>query len=236
MKADPFAKYYSGLLTPEERFRLMLAAAARGDEAERERQANASGQMTLSVLDHWPYAQAFNELSLHYFIETLEGAALYFDAWSCCDDARDDFGSDETAEDREEKDENAVEQEPGAEGSERETDERLLQSLDRVLALGYEFRTQADGWKLFCERLNIPPFLLWEDLTGFDRIQDALALIAGTDSLPGPAFTSKGYLRYLNRVIRPPGAPELAVCPLTVEGVADGIEKYFRERVKFWGG
>jgi hypothetical protein len=77
---------------------------------------------------------------------------------------------------------------------------------------------------------------LWEDLTGFGRIQEALAFIARTDSLPGPAFAPEGYLCYLNRIIHPPGAPELAVCPLTVEGVADAIEKYFRKRVKFWGG
>jgi hypothetical protein len=76
MNAKAVARHY-GSLTPEERFRLILAASARGDEAERDRLANASGRISLSVPDHSPYAHAFQELALLSFIELLDQAASY---------------------------------------------------------------------------------------------------------------------------------------------------------------
>ncbi len=76
MKAPPLAKNYK-CLTPEERFRLILAASGRGDEAERDRLKNAGGRITLSLQDHAPYAQAFGDLALLIFIELLEEAASY---------------------------------------------------------------------------------------------------------------------------------------------------------------
>ena len=47
MKVPPLAKNYS-LLTPEERFRLILAASGRGDVAERAQLGNAGRGITLS--------------------------------------------------------------------------------------------------------------------------------------------------------------------------------------------
>jgi hypothetical protein len=92
-------------------------------------------------------------------------------------------------------------------------------------------RTKADGWKLFCERLNLPPFQLWQlgPLPGFDRLQRGLGLAEQA------AFTSEGFLRWLNRV-RPAGEPELAHLPLTVEGIAEAAERMFRERAAWWCG
>ena len=89
-------------------------------------------------------------------------------------------------------------------------------------------RTKADGWKLFCARLTVPPFLLWEGFPGFDRLQRALALTEKA------AFTPEKFLRWLNTV-RPAGKPELTEAPLTVEGVADANEKVFRQRTAWWG-
>ena len=74
MKAPPLAKNYKAL-TPEERFRLILAASGRGDEAEAARLVNAGGRITLSVPDHSPYAHAFSDLALMTFIDLLEEAA-----------------------------------------------------------------------------------------------------------------------------------------------------------------
>jgi hypothetical protein len=92
-------------------------------------------------------------------------------------------------------------------------------------------RTKADGWKLFCERLNVPPFLVWEcgALPGYDRLRRALTLAEKA------AFTADGFLRWLNRT-RPAGRPEQAGVPLTVEGVADATERLFREHAAWWNG
>src|SRR5262249_18691687 len=101
--------------------------------------------------------------------------------------------------------------------------------FDLVLASGYILRTKADGWKLFCERLNVPSFSLWKVLPGFDRLERALALAEKV------AFVSEGFLHFLNR-IRPMGEPELTEVPLTVEGIADETAKLYQVRVKWWGG
>lgn len=74
MNVNALARNY-GRLTAEERFRLILAAGGRGDEAERDRLAQAGGRLTLSVPDHAPYGHAFEELVLLTYIELLEEAA-----------------------------------------------------------------------------------------------------------------------------------------------------------------
>lgn len=222
MKASPLAKNYS-LLTPEERFRLILAASGRGDEGERGRLTNAGGRIALSMPDHAPYAHAFNDLAFLSFIELLDEAAHYQAALAFADEVRDTIEADEESDDRaEETDAEADEEGAGQEPI-------CFRSLDIALAAGYMLRTKANGWKLFCERLNIPPFLHWEIHPGFDRLQEVLAMAEKA------AFVPEGFLRWLNRA-RPKGEPELTAVPLTVEGVADETEKAFRWRVQWWGG
>jgi transposase len=103
-----------------------------------------------------------------------------------------------------------------------------FRTLDLALAAGYVLRTKANGWKLFCERLNVPPFLVWEMHPGFDRLQLVLALADKA------AFVSEGFLRWLNRV-RPKREPEMTAVPLSVKGIADETKKAFRWRVQWWG-
>ena len=230
MKTPPLAKNYS-LLTPEERFRLILIASGRGDEAERDRLTNAGGRIALSFQDHAPYAQAFDELALLTFIELLEEAAHYREALAFADDTEADA---EEEEEQEEASDDAAEEtdsqadEGPAQDDASEKPPLWLRTLDIALAAGYVLRTKANGWKLFCERLNVPPFLLWGILPGFNRIQRALTLAEKA------AFVPEGFLRWLNR-IRPKGKPELPAVPLTVEGVAEETEKAFRHRVQWWG-
>jgi hypothetical protein len=226
MNANAVAKHY-GSLSPEERFRLILAASARGDEAERERLVNAGGRITLSMRDHSPYAHSFSELNLLVFVELLEQAAGYFEAFFRADEAADIFGG-EAGEEGEGDD---TEDGPDAEGTMGGKGDLTpaQRALDLALALGFMLRTKAEGWKLWCERLKLPPFLFWEELPGFDRLQRALALAEKA------AFVSEGFLQWLNRV-RPEGSPVLSAVPLSVEGVADAIEHMFQNRVEWWGG
>ena len=116
--------------------------------------------------------------------------------------------------------------EPAEAARDRPLSERLW---DLALAAGFMLRTKADGWKLFCKRLSVPPFLLWEGFPGLDRLQRFLALAEKA------AFVDEGFLRWWNR-IRPAGEPAATSVPLAVEEVADATERMFRERVEWWRG
>jgi hypothetical protein len=229
MNANAVVRHYDRL-KPEERFRLIVAAGARGDEGERDRLVNAGQRICLSLSDHSPYAHAFHELALLTFIELLEEAARYLEAFQRADDCSL-CGDD--GEDAEENDEGEEGLDTPAEAKPAEDDDgkRPLwqRSLDLVLAAGFMLRTKANGWKLFCERLSIPPLAGWEGLPGFDRLQRAL------DLAEKAAFVPEGFLRWLN-AIRPAGQPERTEVPCTAEGMAAAAEDMFRERVQWWGG
>jgi hypothetical protein len=215
MNGNALTRQYSHL-TPEERFRLILAAGARGDETEQNRLVRAGHRLTMSMPDHSPYGHAFNELSLLVFIELVEEAARYQDAFHQADE--DEELDDRTGQRRNRANEESEEQ--------RSRSERLL---DLALAAGYVLRTKTEGWKQFCERLSVPPFNDLEEFPGFDRLQRSLALAEKA------AFEPEGFLRWLNR-IRPKDEPEAKKASLTVEGVAKASAEMFRSRVAWWGG
>jgi hypothetical protein len=235
MNANAVAKHYSNL-TPAERFRLILAARVRGDETEQDRLMSAGQRITLSMPDHAPYGHAFDELALLVFIELLEEAAHYFEAFAHADEIHDFFGEDEEedggdAEAGESAEAEASRVQVDAVSAEPDASERSLcqRYRDLALAAGFTLRTKAEGWKLFCERLTIPPFALWEGLPGYDRLQRALKLTEQS------AFVAEGFVHWLNSR-RPAGEPERMAPPLTVEGMAADAEQVFRERVEWWGG
>jgi len=190
MNATAVVKHYY-LLTPEERFRLILAASGRGDEAERGRLGRSGAAKALSMPDHAPWALAFRELAQRAYLELLEEAARYLDALAAEDDAPDASGL--------------------------------------ALAAGFVLRLKAEGWKRFCEGLSVPPWLLWQALPGFDRLERALALAESA------ALAPEDFVAWLNRV-RPSDAPELAASPLTVDDVAAGHEHFLRQRAARWNG
>jgi hypothetical protein len=227
-----------GKLTPDERFRLILAAGGRGDEAERNRLVRAGGRLTVSLQDHAPFAQAFNELSSATYMDLLDTAARYIEAFDFVDEtdeAETPCGrlDDENAGDSDETAERPEEEPAGGE-SEVLTPSDLAGGL--ILAAGFMLKTKVDGWKLFCERLNVPPFLMWSIYRGFPRLQRALDVLAGTDEIPVPAFVAEGMVRFFSR-LRPPGASEaMAERLISAEKVADELEAAYRERAKWWGG
>jgi hypothetical protein len=116
MNASSLARSY-GALTAEERFRLVAAAGARGDEVEQERLVRAARRFRVSMPDHSPYGHAFNELSILVFVELMGEAARYQEAFDRADDIHQLFEEDE------EKDETSV-NEP--EGRSRDNGRRCL--------------------------------------------------------------------------------------------------------------
>lgn len=233
MNANAVAKHYDRL-TPEERFRLIYAAGARGDDAEQDRLKNAGGRMTVSVSDHWPYGQAFDQLALLVFIELLDTAATYLEALQMSDDA--EYVSEAATEGEPDDEAEDTEAGPDAESTDdadatgdrwqRPTWQRRL---DIALATGFILKARAAGWKEFCDGMSVPPYALWEWLPGFDRLQRALTLAEQA------AFVPEGMVCWLN-AIRPEGEPEVQELTATPDWYADGSEVIFRKRVAWWGG
>jgi len=184
---------------------------------------SAAPRIQLAMPDHSPFAQAFRELAVLIFIELSDAAAYFTEALDAADFA--DF-ADEVAEEGE-----AAEGEE-APGPEREGSHKRppwQRFLDLAHAFGFMLRTKADGWKLFCERLHVPPFLVWQGLPGFDRLQRAVSLAEKV------AFVPEGFLRWLNRTRRK-GTPEQTNVPFTIEGIAAATERLFREQAAWWNG
>lgn len=240
MTASAIAKHYS-LLSPEERFRLILAAGARNDDAECDRLVQASGRISLTMSDYSPFAHSFGELALYYYIELLDHASVYLESFvradlvdfsteASPDDADGDSEEgnadphDESA--SEETDDDEAEWDTDARSPPWSTSERWFR---HALATGFVLKTKAEGWKRFCERLSIPPFVLWQELPGFERLQIAL------DLTEKAAFVEEGFVRWLNE-IRKTGDATVTESPLKVERIADGCDEAFRERVDWWGG
>jgi hypothetical protein len=231
MNSNGLAKNY-GYLSAEERWRLIMAAIARGDETEQDRLVNAARQISLTTNDHVPFGLAFDELQLLVFMELLEWSAEYLEVLRQAAAAEPASAieaghgpiSGEAADEEEDTDLDPSGAEAG--NVEPTTADRLFAL---ALAAGFILKTKADGWKLFCQRMTIPPFAFWEGLPGFARLNRALARAQEA------AFVPEGFLRWLNDV-RPAGQPELTDVPLTVEGVADAIEKRYRESISRLGG
>jgi hypothetical protein len=231
MNANSVTAHYDRLM-PEERFRLMMAAGARGDDAEQERLKATGGRITLSIQDHMPFANAFDELARLIFMELLDMAAGYLDALECANDD-DDLSQGEADDDSEEFGDTIAERDVADDV--RDGSLTGQRTFDIAMATGYLLKARADGWKRFCERLGVPPFALWEVLPGYKRLRLALKFTEGTPDMPGPAFAPEGMIGWLNKV-RPTGEPEIRKLISTVEWYAERFEEMYRERATWWGG
>jgi hypothetical protein len=220
------------MLTPEERFWLILAAGTRGDDVEQERLKATASRVTYSTQDYAPFARAFEELSLLIFIELLDMAAAYLDAFARDDDAEDLDGGDDHDGGEDACEDNSDSDDADRHRGRRPTGRRWL---DIALATGYLLKARADGWKQFCERMAVRPFALWECLPGCKRLQIALGLAEGTPDLPGPAFEREGMIAWLNAT-RPKGEPRIRELGATPDFYRDSLEETFRERASWWGG
>jgi hypothetical protein len=217
MNASSLAKNYSAL-TAEERFKLIVKANDRGDEAEADQLVNASKRFTFSRWDFVPYSQSFLDLALLSYIEMLHECGLFFIGCERLCDA-ETFASTEGDE--------------KGEKSEWTTVDRFR---DMYLVQGFILKTKAAGWKLFCERLGFRPFAVWEELPGFDWFQGSLRIVEGTDGRPGEAFSEDDMLGWIKRSIDRKGTLEVVeVKLLTAEAYAGDCEEAFRKRADFHG-
>lgn len=163
--------------------------------------------MTMS--DYTPYSQAFCELSSFYFIELQDHAASYMDSFVRADlidmatIGPPKHGPTDAEEDEDDADDTPDDEDTGGDSSEAEAEDTDDSDVNaetpamsagerwfrQAMAVGFVLKRKTEGWKLFCERLNIPPFLLWQEFPGFQRLQIAL------DLTEKAAFVQRGFVR-----------------------------------------
>jgi len=146
MNANGLAKEY-GKLRPCERLPAILAAEARGDEAERDRLVRSAPVETCSVSNHRWLTQALFELTMMHALELLDVAACFWQAWGLT------LVHEEQAGKRKGK-------------AAREAEEREWKTYCMLRHFAYRFTVRVDAWKQFCAELKIDPQALLAYLPG----------------------------------------------------------------------
>jgi hypothetical protein len=214
MNTNGLAKHYA-TLKPEERFRLIVAANERGDEAESQRLTRTAKRCTFSNMDYSPFAHALHDLAILTFLELLDEAARH-------DDVREQWADAEMSDSTGGK-------------HRRNRSPRKERLFELFLVQGFILRTKAAGWNLFCNRIGIEPQRLWQYLPGFERLKRTLLGLQGTPDRPAPAYTPAGMVNWLNRV-RPDHEPEVTEANiLSPETIARQTDAAFHERARWWG-
>jgi len=172
MHTDVLGRHYAKL-TPLERFPLIMAAASRGDEAERERLAQSAPKVCYSLSHHWGVATSFEFLANFTLLKLLDLAAKCLEA----------FGA--------------------AAHQKRRRDDHTLDAWDAVLYAGYEFTAHLDGWWKFCAELNVDPEAFWKIMPGYETVKRAERFTKGDPDrgVPGAAFVAEGVARRRARAI-----------------------------------
>lgn len=302
MNLNQLAKHY-GLLSPKERFQLILAAGARQDVVEQERLARSSNSIQLRTTDYTPWGNAFNELATTVFLHLIEDLACYEDWQDRLADAEEDLAWQQEYEELRQKASGKCDEEAGRSdielsevdehrdgsgdaGKPLETEDDLSieavtarvlarqpglgpdeleqaivdeynaiifktmddnidtlqrRHIDKLRSLsrynGFLLLTRVAGWKLFCERLGIPPYAVWAELPGFHRLRAAVEPAKGEHGPPIDAFDRAGMERYLSEIgsIHATDEEPTSVTPPTPESYADDFDQILTERARFWG-
>jgi hypothetical protein len=145
MNTNGLAKLYDRL-TPKERLPLLLAASARGDEAERDRLARSAPREGFRLPDYHGLAEGLLLASLFHLLELLDLAALYWqtggllEQWEALADEDDDHAPPQ----------------------------RLRATVGMFSCL---LTAKLDGWRRFCSEFKIDAELLMSDLPGYDTVK-----------------------------------------------------------------
>lgn len=136
MNTNGLARHYDRL-TPSERLPLMLAAAARGDEAEHQRLLHSAPRIGYEVPNFYGMGEGLLLATLIQAIRRLDVALMVRKASAMLAEARCSENEDQEQADR-------------------------FGGLLRLLA--YALTIETAGWRLFCEELKIDPDFLLSDL------------------------------------------------------------------------
>lgn len=148
MNTDALARHYAAL-TPRERYPLMVAARARGDEVEAERLTRLAPTGTFRVPNFRGLAETMAHLALLHIIQLLDAAAQMWQLESLLEEP--DRGSA-----------------PGGPSL-----EQRLEFLVRLWT--YLFQVETEAWARFCAELHLDADALIRDLPGYPTVKRAEA-------------------------------------------------------------
>jgi hypothetical protein len=145
MNTKGLAKHYDKL-TPWERVPLIIAAGARGDEAEQERLARSAPMTLCRVSDFRGLSEGLHALAHGHMMALLDLAAWYWHISAMLAECSLGFREEEA----------------------KQHEDRLWDTL-RLLA--YRFVVGMDAWDRLCGELGIDPWALVKDCPGVDTVQ-----------------------------------------------------------------
>ena len=217
-------------LTPEERFRLILAAGGPG----RRRGANATGCISethpLSMPDYSPFCQAFAELAWHTFAELLDATGYYLERFwvsdsSLVEPAQDDAPSEARR--------GRLRVRRGTTLSVSRSGKAPALGAYAGTGLRSRLHSQNQGGRLeaILRGFEHPAVYAVPDHAGIRTVERALKL---TDD--GMSFKTEGMVRWMNTARRSGSPTETAKDIVSVESYRRECEACFRDRVRFWRG
>jgi hypothetical protein len=146
MKVDCLARLYDRL-TPRERLPLIVAASARGDEADRARLIGSAPTHLFRLPDYYGLAEGLRSLALLHVAAMLDLAARYWHASGLLAQ-EGDFRR-------------------------RAGQAERVGRLGAARMLAYLLVVNADGWRRFCSEMRVDGDLLLTSLPGYETLTRA---------------------------------------------------------------
>jgi hypothetical protein len=214
VNTNALAKHY-GHLTARERLPLIMAAAIRGDEAERQRLMASAPKVRLQVSDHFGLGSALTEVVNLHLLMLLELAASFWQWWGVwlAPKSGTDGQGTKKAKVAADKD-------------------REFSAYCMVRFYAYRFLVHVDAWKQFCCELSIDAEAPLSYMPGWDMISRTgeqareLAFAREDATL---FILSKGFK---SERIESDEGPRVE----TTEGLAKVWHTVLDEGVKWWAG
>jgi hypothetical protein len=190
-------------LTPRERLPLVLAAGARGDEAEQERLSGSAPRARFEVPDYYNLAQALRKAGDFHLLTLLDLAASFWQWWGLwmLHGVRN-----ESAE--------GIKKRQGPKARPEKARETRAGGIACYYAA--RFVAHVDGWQQFCSELHVDPEVQLNFMPGWDTITRTL------EQARPLAFSPEEAARFvLLETVSPEGDASLERGPVPVETAAE---------------
>ena len=157
MNTKYLAKFYDQL-TPHERVPLIMAAGARGDQAEHKRLSASAPKEAYEVPNYYGLAKALKEAGYFHLLTLLDLAANFWPWWGLWLS----YGLRDPSE-------TATKKRRGGQKRSLQTLERRAGGIVRYYAS--RFVAHEEGWKQFCSELQIDPEAQLNFMIGWETIR-----------------------------------------------------------------
>ena len=199
-------------LTPSERLPLIIAAAARGDENERQHLMTSASKLAFQVPDYYPRAKALGEAVHYHMLTLLDLAAKFWQWWGLwmTSGLRDGGGKERKK------------------GRRRRVDAEILKEWRASGVVRYyasRFVAHVDGWKRFCTELHIDPEVQLEIMIGWETIThtDKTTTFTLADHADGTGATFTAKADWSVNLFQPSATVSVTASPTTADHLGQVI-------------